>query len=111
MAGEHGNPNAYARPSDASAAYQAQLDAQANAREKEKQVKAAAAARAKQQQQLQAAVRLEQSLKIQKLSAEKLLAPAKTTLDNLKVAAIQPGSLEVPPLPLLNRVPLMLILD
>jgi hypothetical protein len=92
MAGEHGNPNAYARPSDANTAYQAQLDAQANAREKEKQVKAAAAARAKQQQQLQAAVRLESSLKAQKLAAEKLLAPQKTTLDNLKVAAIQPGS-------------------
>jgi hypothetical protein len=88
MAGEHGNPNAYARPLNVSALF----DAQANAREKEKQVKAAAAARAKTQQQLQAATKLENTLKAQKLAAEKLLAPAKTTLDNLKVAAIQPGS-------------------
>ena len=92
MAGEHGNPNAYARPSDASAAYASQLEAQANARAKEKAVKAAAASRAKTQQQLQAATKLETTLKAQKLAAEKLLAPAKTTLDNLKVAAIQPGS-------------------
>lgn len=92
MAGEHGNPKPYARPSSADQVYAAQLEAQANARAKEAQVKAAAAAKAKQQQQLSAAVKLEDSLKAQKLAAETALAPHKKALDNLKIAAVQPGS-------------------
>jgi len=92
MAGEHGNPNAYARPSDASAAYASQLEAQANARAKEKEVKAAAAERAKQQQRLQSAVQTENALKKEKLAAEAVLAGHKKEIESRKFAAIQPGS-------------------
>jgi hypothetical protein len=92
MAGEHGNPNAYARPSDASAAYASQLEAQANARAKEKAVKAAAAERAKQQQRLQSAVQTENALKKEKLAAEAVLAGHKKEIESRKFAAIQSGS-------------------
>lgn len=89
---EQSGPGKYSRPDSINAAYQAQLTAQQNARAQEKAKKEAAAASQKQQQQLSAAVKLEDSLKSQKIAAEKQLAPNKQTLLNLKNAAIQPGS-------------------
>ena len=92
MAGEHGNPNPYKRPTSPDQAYASQLEDQANARAKQKAEETARAARAKQTQQLNAAQKLEDSLNAQKIAVEKTLAPHKKALDNLKVAAIQPGS-------------------
>ena len=89
---EQSGPGKYSRPDSINAAYQSQLTAQQNARAQEKAKKDAAAAAQKQQQQISAAIKLEDSLKAQKIAAEKQLAPNKQTLLGLKNAAIQPGS-------------------
>lgn len=85
-------PGQYSRPDSINAAYQSQLAAQENARAKAKAKKEADIAVQKQKQQLSSAIALENSLRAQKISAEKELAPNKQTLLNLKNAAIQPGS-------------------
>lgn len=85
-------PGIYSRPSNIDAAYQSQITTQENARAKEKASKEASAAIQKQKQQLNSAIILENSLNAQKIAAEKELVPYKQTLENMKTAALQPGS-------------------